>query len=232
MDVAAQQHETIANNLANLNSSGFKRSMLSFEVRSLNENAAGQNPQDLIGTMAISTHVDHSQGPVMDTGQPLDATIHGEGFFSIQSPDETLYTRNGAFRVSDSGELVTIDGLPVIGNGGPIQIPTEVATSQISIEKDGTIYAGGQQVDKLDIVRFNDVSKLVQVGSTRFRAPAGLAEEQADDVIVQQGALESSNSVAVTEMIRMITGMRHFEAAQQTLRAISEAIQQYTNFDS
>ncbi len=226
------QHEIIANNLANLNSPGFKRSLMSFEVRSLRDVGSSQNNNDMIGTTSVATHVDFSQGPVRSTGQPLDVAIQGDGFFSIQSPQGILYTRNGAFRLADSGELITADGLPVLGNGGPIQIPNNVATSQINIEKDGTIYADRQRIGKLDIVRFEDPSQLEQVGATRFRAPHGLQEEQADQIVVQQGLLEFSNSIAVTEMIRMITGMRHFESAQQTLRAISEAIQQNTNMDS
>ena len=155
--------------------------------------------------------------------------ISGEGFFKVEGDGGPIYTRNGAFKVTPDGNLVTMDGLSVLG-GGPIQIPFDISLTDIVINDDGTIRANGQELGQLDLVSFADPNALVQVGPTRFTAPPGVAETPSD-AVVQQKALESANTTVVSEMISMIVGMRHLESAQQSLKSISEAIQQFTQLD-
>jgi flagellar basal body rod protein FlgG len=152
--------------------------------------------------------------------------LNGDGFFRLQGPQGDLYTRDGSFQIQPDGQLVTSDGLPVLGTGGPISLPVEVSQNLIRIGTDGQILADGQVAGNLDIVSFEDNKQLTQTGPTRFRADPS-AVSRPSDSMVQQGYLEMSNTSAVTEMISMIIGMRHFEAAQQSLRSISEAIRQH-----
>ena len=230
IDISSRQHEVIANNLANANTPGFRRTLLA--VSSRGNNALQQNGQintDLRGSEVVRSYVDFSQATMRETGRTLDAAISGDGFFKIQTDGGPIYTRNGAFQLSEAGELVTTDGLSVMG-GGAIQIPDDIALSDIVINDDGTIRGNGQELGRLDVVSFDDPDGLIQIGPTRFRAPGGIAEIPSD-AIVKQGALESANTSVVSEMIAMIIGMRHLESAQQSLKSISEAIQQFTQLD-
>ena len=141
-----------------------------------------------------------------------------------------LFTRDGSFQILTDGQLVSGDGLPVLGGGGPIYLPVELSHDQIRIGTDGLISAAGNQFGTLDIVAFEDNQLLVQEGPTRFRANPAVAETEST-ARLQQGSLEMSNASAVSEMIAMMIGMRHFEAAQQSLRSISESVRQFTTLD-
>ena len=231
MEVASKRHEVIANNIANVNTPGFRRTMMSLGVR---PNEAGTNTpsthDDLIGTQELGTYLDMAHGPTRTTNRNLDVAIHGDGFFSIQTDSGTQYTRSGSFHLSNDGTLVTSDGNTVLAGGQAVEFPPGSSTTHLKILSDGTITNGQQSLGQLDIVQFEDQNQLTPVGNNRLRAPASMAAVPAESISVQQGALEQSNAIAVTEMIEMITGMRHYETAQQTLRSISEAIQRYTTF--
>jgi len=231
IDIASRQHDLIANNLANANTPGFRRTLLAISARGQNApQQDGSIKTDLGGSEALRSYVDFTQASIRDTGRPLDVAINGEGFFKVEGDGGPIYTRNGAFKVTPDGNLVTMDGLSVLG-GGPIQIPFDISLTDIVINDDGTIRANGQELGRLDLVSFPDLNALEQIGPTRFIAPPGVAEVPSDGRI-QQKALESANTTVVSEMISMIVGMRHLESAQQSLKSISEAIQQFTQLDS
>jgi len=230
IDIASKQHDVIANNLANANTPGFRRTLLAISARGQNAlQQDGSIKTDLGGSEALRSFVDFSQASIRNTGRPLDVAINGDGFFKIQGDAGPIYTRNGAFQVTSDGNLVTMDGLSVLG-GGPIRIPVDISIADIVINDDGTIRANGQELGQLDLVSFADPNSLEQVGPTRFLAPFG-ATEIPSDAVIQQNALESANTTVVSEMISMIVGMRHLESAQQSLKSISEAIQQFTQLD-
>ncbi len=231
MDVAARQHEVISNNLAHLNVPGFRRTILAVQSRSDPAEIVSGDRASLAGSQPIRTFVDFTPGGLNSTSRPLDVALAGDGFFKIEGPDGQLLTRNGSFHLTGDGQLITADGLAVLGEGGPLQIPTDVSLDQIIINIDGRIVAADTEVGRLAITAVEDPNTLVQIGSTRFRAPVD-AKFVDSTARVQQGVLESGNAVAVSEMIQMIVGMRHYEAAQQSLRTISEATRQFATMDA
>jgi flagellar basal body rod protein FlgG len=227
MDVAAKQHEVIANNLANASVPGFRRTLLAVSADRQGDLAPGDGgSSNIYGSRVVGSFADQSQGALIRTDRPLDLAVNGEGFFVLETPAGTRYTRNGSFHLTADGQMVTAEGAAVVGEGSLV-FDNDVALSKVTFDADGTIRANGQELGKLRVVAFDDMQRLIQTGPTQFEAPAGLSPVPADGIVVQ-GSLESANTGAVDEMIAMIIGMRHFEAAQQCLRSISEVIQQYT----
>jgi len=231
LTAAEKNHETIARNLAHVDVSGYRRQIAIFEPFAAHgaDTAAADNvPPGGVGTQVGSVRTDFTQGPLQATGRNLDLAITGDGYFVIEGPDGPLYTRNGTFHVDSEGRLVTADGRAVIGDGGSISFPAQTAPAQITFGRDGSIRADGADVGSLRLVSFADNQQLVPVGTTLFQAPPDLQPDPATGS-VQQGAREASNVSAVDELVRMIVGMRHYEAAQQTLRALADALEQTTN---
>jgi len=232
LNTASISHEIVANNLANVNSAGFRRTLLAVQERPQNQADIAENSDAAIirGNQISRVVVDFSPGSFRSTGRNLDLAINGEGFFSVEGPQSTLYTRNGFFQVNQDRELVTADGFPVLASGSTIQLPSGFDASQLEIQADGTIRAGENQLGKLDIVDFQDKSLLRPVGTANFLAPPNVETKTADGAVVQ-GSLELANTQAVSEMIQMIMGSRHFESAQRALRTIADSIEKYTNMD-
>jgi flagellar basal body rod protein FlgG len=227
LDVATANQDVIAHNLAHVNVPGFRRSVVSFSsFETALQNALQDS--DRLGTRIDTVETDFSPGKIETTGRALDVALMGDGFFVLEGPDGLLYTRNGVLAVSADGRLVNAEGIPVRGTSGPLVLPPGTTESQIAITTDGTVVANHQPVGQLNLVRFADAQQLVAAGTTSFRAPAGAAPLPYEGAVVQ-GGRESSNVVAVEELVRMIAGLRYFEASQRALRTISEAVQQTTN---
>jgi flagellar basal body rod protein FlgG len=230
LTAAEQNHEAIARNLAHANVSGYRRQIVAFEPfaptdeTGESESAAAGG----VGTTVNGVLTDFTQGAVRSTGRRLDMALSGDGFFVVEGPNGPLYTRNGGFHLSAEGQLVTADGRTVLGGSGALTFPVDVSPSQITVGPDGTIRANGAEVGALQLASFADNQQLIQVGTTFFQAPDGVVGDQAA-ATVQQGARELSNVSAVDELVRMIVGMRHYEAAQKSLKALAEAVEQSTN---
>lgn len=225
MNAIARQQELISGNLANLQTNGHRRGVLSFE-QSGNVGANSQTPQSPSTPLEAKESIDFSQGNVQTTGRALDVAVFGDGFLSVQGPDnQTLYTRAGSFLRSATGELQTTDGFAVLGAGGPITVDPGIADQDITISIDGIVSARGEELGRLQITTFADNSKLVPESQSYFKAPPDLAtvESQAS---LMQGARELSNAHPVSELVGLIVNSRLYEAAQRTMRAISEATQQ------
>ena len=219
MNALTKQQELISSNLANINSNGFRRAVLSFEE--LREGTTDKQ----IGVRANKPSIDFSTGTPQQTGNPLDASISGDGFFSVQTPDGTRYTRAGSFhRDPNSGQLVNVEGFPVDGDGGPINIDPSISDREISMDTTGIFSARGLSLGKLAVTKFADNSQLIPHGQVYFEAPAGAASEVSPGEIIS-GSLEMSNSQPVTELINLIITSRMFEAAERSMRTISETIQ-------
>jgi flagellar basal body rod protein FlgG len=223
---ADDNHEVVAQNLAHADVPGYRRQGASFTTfaqalaqvdpnRTLSE-------EDLYGTAASRFYTNFDTGPMQVTGNPLDVAANGDSFFVIQGPDGPLYTRNGSFTLNNQGQLLTKDGRTVSGTAGPITIPPNA--SNIVVATDGTVSADGVPLGQLRLARFPDPTVLERVGTTLFRAPPGV-QPQAGTGTVLQGYREGSNVQVVTEMVSMIAGMRHFQASQRALRALSESLQ-------
>jgi flagellar basal-body rod protein FlgF len=204
--------DVVANNLANLNTTGFKGDGNIFHEHLMagakHEHFA--NPDRRMSYVVDrASWINFSQGSVQPTGNPLDLAIDGDAFLVVQTPRGERYTRNGALQINAQGQLVTGDGLAVLGDNGPITF--QPGDRGIAISREGTITVReGQNVNesqrgKLRLVAFAQPGRLRKDGSNLFAAPDGLAPQAAPTTAgVQQGMIEKSNVRSIAEMTRMI----------------------------
>jgi flagellar basal-body rod protein FlgF len=209
----------VANNIANLNTTGFKADGAVFSEflrdKADTDQFAAQDRRLSLVQDRMNWH-DMSQGVVQQTGGPLDIAIDGDGMLAVQTANGgERYTRNGALQLNNLGQVVTTNGDTVLGESGPIVIqPTD---RDIVINKDGTIKVReGQSLNsdstrgKLRIVRFADTQQLIKEGASSYSAPAGVTPEPVVKPNVIQGAIEKSNVRSVIEMSRMIEVTRAY----------------------
>lgn len=240
--------DVISNNLANVNTSGFKKMRLEFEdllyqtVRAAGTTAAQGSavPTGLQvghGVKNVSTTKLFSPGDPLNTGNPFDMLIEGDGFFQIQMPDgTTAYTRDGNLRVDSEGRLVTTSGY---GLQPEITIPENVTS--VSIGKDGTIsvlVAGeteAQEVGRIELVRFLNPAGLINLGGNLYRQSSASGEATAGNPgeeglgTIGQGFLEMSNVKVVEEMVNMIMAQRAYEINSKAIQAADEMLQTANN---
>jgi flagellar basal-body rod protein FlgF/flagellar basal-body rod protein FlgG len=213
----------LSNNLANVNTTGFKKSNISFEAvlsGTMQDNAAKGINYDRIG----KNYTDFSAGPLRSTGDPLDLAIEGEGFFKVLGPDGVLYTRRGDLEINQEGLLTTSNGLPVLADGNsPITIP-DTDVSKIVVRDDGTIHTIGprdskSEVGQLAIVEIADKLKLTPASDTTFSLEVGALEIPSEFSRVVQGKLEQSNVNMTEGMAQMIDYHRTYETYQKVLKS-------------
>lgn len=159
---------------------------------------------------------DFRTGAIAPTGRDLDIALEGPGFFAIETPGGTLYTRNGHFTRSVDGTLTAQDGSPVAGEAGPIRLPA----GDVEVAADGTIKVGKSAVGKLRLVAFDDVTKLQRVDGVRFQAPEGVAANPAAGATVKGGALEQSNVSLPLRMAQLADTARGFEMLQRGISVL------------
>lgn len=212
MLATSQQQDVTAHNLTHAVKPGYRREVLRFE------SVGGED--DLLGP-SVQLHTDVTPGATEHTGNRLDVALTGPGFFRVEGPNGSLFTRNGVFQLNGQGQLVTMEGLAVSGTTGPVRLPIE--TSNIEILDNGTVLADGLEVDQLSVETFADPSALPRVGTSYFAPPPGVTPTKVEPA-VQQGYREASNTTVVHEMVQMISGLRQFEATQRALRSISDSI--------
>jgi flagellar basal body rod protein FlgG len=197
--------DVIANNLANANTTGFKRDF-------------GHVLQSATGFDA-GTQVDFSAGDLVSTGNELDIALQGSGFFVVDTPNGVRYTRSGNFGLNSAGELVTKDAMKVLStSGSPITIRGD---GKVAIRDGGSVTVDGNEVAALKVVNFTDPKKLQKEGFYRFvwNGPAdGILN--ASDPQVKGGYLERSNVNTVDEMVHLMSAYREFEAVQRTLKTL------------
>jgi len=214
-----QALDTIANNLANTNTAGYRAEHNIFSaVLASSQSGAGSNLNNAINNYGIvsGTSLDLSQGALQKTGNPLDLAIQGSAFFAVQTANGTMYTRNGSFQVSPAGQLITQAGDPVMGDKGPIVMLPGPA----SISADGTISSNGAIAGKIQLVKFPEGTDLTSEGNSYYSAPPKTATP-ATDSSVQQGALENSNVNPIVTMVELITAQRSAESMQHVLSMFS-----------
>lgn len=209
----SRELDVVANNLANINTNGFKTSGALFEefiAPNARASAASSRDSRVSFVRDRATWLDLSQGPMERTGNPLDVAIDGKAFFAVQTPNGERYTRSGAFQVNAQGQLVTNEGFQVLGENGPVVFqPTD---RDIKISGDGTISVGQGAVTntealrgKLRLTNFDAPGKLQKDGAGTFSAPAGVQQVAIDrNTKLVQGSIEKSNVRSVVEMTRMI----------------------------
>jgi flagellar basal-body rod protein FlgF len=219
----AEALETIANNLANVSTTGFRGS---HNVFSSLLASTGNSPLSVLNQDAndygvfSSTQLDTSQGVLMTTGNDLDLGIQGPGYFQVTTPAGTQYTRGGSFRVSPKGQLITAAGDYVMGaNNAPIA----VIGAPVSISPDGTISVNGAVSGRLKLVEFKPTANIQSVGASYYSVPD-------TDVVtatksqVRQGALEGSNVNPVTSVVEMISAERDVETMRRVLTMFSSEL--------
>ena len=233
--------EVISNNLANVNTTGFKRSRAHFEdllYQTVQQpgtvDGSGANTTQEIqvgrGTRLAAVQRVEMQGPIEETGRPLDFAIEGEGYFQVQMPGgELAYTRDGSFTISDQGTLVTNGGYTVVPG---ITFPND--SMDLSVSRTGvvTVRTPGSsaqvEVGRIELARFPNATGLRAMGENLYQETeasgspqTGFAQENGYGRIIQ-GGLEGSNVEIVTEMVDMITAMRAYEINSKAVQSAEQ----------
>jgi flagellar basal-body rod protein FlgF len=214
-----QQQATVANNLANVSTNGFRAQLSSFR--------AAETMGDGAATRAFvvdsTPGADFTPGPIQQTGRDLDVAIEGAGWIAVQLPDGSEgYTRNGSLQVNVNGVLQTRNGLTVLGDGGPIAVPNDV---RITVGGDGTVSTvpsgnGATQVQNIGRLKLVNPpeQQLVRGDDGVFRLRGGAVADADPKVKVHGGALEGSNVNAVEAMVSMISLARQFDMQMKMLQ--------------
>ncbi|MBV8049757.1 MAG: flagellar basal-body rod protein FlgF [Acidobacteriaceae bacterium] len=217
LEAQSRALDLVANNLANLNTSGFRAQQSLFRSFLADPSAAVEDPLNrAINNYSVlgGSRIDLSSGNLQRTGNSLDLAIEGSGFFAVQTHAGVVYTRDGNFQISAAGRLVTRAGDLVLGEQGPISIPSGV----ISISPDGTLSADGAVVDKMRVLQFATGSEPISIGESYYSIPKDQVRP-ATDSYVRQGTLESSNVNAMTAMVELITIQRKAEMLERAMSA-------------
>jgi flagellar basal-body rod protein FlgF len=206
-----RQMDVVANNMANINTTGFKGEQLLFEEFVMPVARNQDFPtldQPLSYTQDWATVHDLTGGAMVQTGSELDVGLNGEGFFAVQTPGGERWTKAGSFQLSANGTLVDLNGNPVLGEGGPIQFgPDETG---ILVAADGAISSSAGAKGRLRLVEFANPQQLTREGNNLF---AGGTPVAATNTRAMQGFVEKSNVSGVTEMSEMIRVTRAYESA-------------------
>ncbi|NLM71956.1 MAG: flagellar hook-basal body protein [Synergistaceae bacterium] len=238
-------HDVVANNLANAATSGFRKripvnksfpEVLMDRIEKVSEDGEiklvgppfqlGLKGKFTIGDISLAdviseTWMSTEMGAIQVTDNPLDVAIVGEGYFAVQDgAGNTYYTRSGHFQKNDEGQLVTEDGMLVLGDGGPIEVGD---ASRFSITENGNVMADGALVDMLQVVEFENPTYLRQVGRTSLSVTPHSGEPvPIEEPRLEPGALEMSNVNVVEEMVRMVEAHRAYESASKVLMTHDE----------
>ena len=242
--------DTIANNIANSSTNGFKRDQQVFQEYLTNrekdptvvnspripasiDSFYDHQGQDKSFVDLKGTYTDHTQGGLRSTGANLDVAIDGDGFFEVFTPKGAQYTRLGSFTLDGNGQLVTKDGYPVMkeGEGDPAERVIKLQGGKVEIQNNGDITENGNLVGRLSVVKINDKNTLDKVGNLRFSFKSNARPEvmSVPNPKLQQGFLESSNVNIVREMTDMIGTTRVFETTQKAISAYDQMADKLVN---
>ncbi|MBX3738114.1 MAG: flagellar basal-body rod protein FlgG [Candidatus Didemnitutus sp.] len=236
---------TIANNLANVNTPGFKRSKIEFQdllyqkPRASGSDSGGGNlvPTGIEvgnGSRVAATSKVFTQGQLTNTGEKLDIAIQGDGFFEVQRPDGTIgYTRDGSFKLNAQGQVVTVDGMPILS--GMQTIP---AGSNVSISEDGQVTvqsSSGSTTFRLTMTRFANPAGLRSMGGNVYEETAASGTPETGNPGENgfgrtiQGYIEASNVNIVEEMVALIVAQRAYEINSKSVQSSDEMLQNVAN---
>ena len=239
----SQRLDTIANNIANANTTAFKKDQQTFyEYLTANEKmqnviavprvpASIESFYDMQGgdrgyVDSSGTFTDFTQGQLRPTSSPLDMALEGKGFFEVLTPGGVKLTRNGQFKIDGSGSLVTQDGYPVLKEGTqpPEQRRITLSGRNPTVSYAGDIYDNGNLVGRVSVVDVGNIDGLRKVGNSLYGFKDNYPAQTAPvaDTKVQQGFLETSNVNIVDEMTKLISATRTFEANQKSMKAFDQ----------
>lgn len=240
----SEKLDTIANNLANVNTPGFKRDQQVFQeyltayekeptaitvpripasIESFYDTQGG----DKAYVDTAGSYTDFSQGSLKVTGNKFDFAIEGDGLFEVGTPQGVRYTRSGDFTINNEGTLVTKQGFPVLKDGGAgapaagREIKFSMNQADVSVGADGTIMAGNQNLGKMALVKVTNKDSLRKVGANMYSLKDNMESglQATSEAKISQGMLEGSNVNIVREMTEMITATRVFESTQKAIQA-------------
>ena len=216
LQAQSQALEVIANNLANINTNGYRGQLPLFRSLLAGSTEFSDPLNQAINNFSTlgGSRTDLTAGNLERTGNSLDLAIEGNGFFAIQTQSGTLYTRNGNFQVSTDGHLTTTTGDFVLGEQGPVTLPS----GEISISPDGTISAAGAIAGKLRVMEFLPDSTPEPAGHAYYSAPPA-AVRVASNSYVRQGMLEASNVNPMTAVVDLLMVQRRAEMLERAMSA-------------
>jgi flagellar basal-body rod protein FlgG len=241
MQVEALRQEAIANNLANLNTAGFRRDLAIMESRKglklsrtnvpTGPGAEAGTKRVPIGTVGTGVVVqrmvkDFTQGDLRETENPFDLALQGQGFFTVQGANgQAFYSRDGQFTRAVDGTMVDKAGNKLMGQGGPL-----VVNGKLDVSPEGVVSIDGRPRDRLALVQFDDPERdLAKHGDTLYQDMGSAGPKPAPGLRVHQGALEGANVNSVQEMVHMIAAMRQYEANQKAVQSQDETLSRAVN---
>jgi len=251
----ARDHEVevISNNLANVNTNGFKKDGVDFkEYLAKNEkmeDLAEDIPRSPIKDKDLyhlggrdqsfvivnGTHTNFKTGGLKVTDNPLDVALTGPGFFEVGTPQGVRYTKAGSFKLSAEGKLVTTDGNPVLAAGDGDQAGRQInlgdRTGSVHINDQGEIYMNDELVSKISVVEFSDLNKVRKIGGLNFenKDPNNNPPKVAANTETKQGMVETSNVNPVEEISNLIRANRMFEEDLKAMKTVNEMLQKEVN---
>lgn len=204
--------DLLANNIANASTGGYKADREFYSLYSAPE--AQDSGDSAVMPVIEKPWTDYSQGVVQNTGNTLDVALTGKGFFAVNGPSGTLYTRNGSFALAPDGRIVTQDGYSVRSTTGqPITVD---GNRRIEIAADGRVSQDGTVIGKLEIADFSSSAEVAKQGNNYF-VVGSLQSVTASTATVRQGKLESSNTGTAEAAVRLVSVMRQFEMLQKAV---------------
>lgn len=228
--------DMIANNIANVDTTGYKSRGITFgQVMSkavARESALSDKAQVIDfqggGSYVLRVFNSFEEGPLRETNSELDMAIVGEGFFVIDYPSGPLYTRSGSFRNSEDGYLVNADGYHVLGEDGPIRVPEQ---DYFNVSQEGYVNQGTPEEQRFRLVQFDNPEYLQRVGQNMFAVPVDseINEIVPQDARIFQGYLENSNVKAINEMVELIDASRQYEMNQKIIQSLDETLDRAVN---
>lgn len=228
--------DVVSNNLANATTTGYKKEglttqsfdeMYAIKIKDLTVGHLNQNIGNLsLGAKIGESYRDWSQGSFVSTENNYDFALAGKGFFNISFTNKagetsTMYSRDGSFQMNQEGYLVTKDGDFVLGENGPIQLPTDI--DKLEVQPTGEIYADGVYVDTFVLTDFEDYNYLEAYGENLYRTVDGATQTDCT-ATVNQGYTEASNINVVSEMVEMISIAREYESGQKVINAVDDML--------
>lgn len=216
-----RQLNTVANNLANMSTAGFKTENLIFQeyimpVASMGGHEANSKLLSYVSDTGLTR--DYSTGSLEQTDNPLDVAINGEGWFTIQTPEGNRFTKDGHFSLNADGQLINLSGFPVLVDGAPINFSTN--ETDISIAGDGTISTSQGQRGKFQIAVFDNEYTLQKQGNNLYSSPT--QPNEAETISLAQGMIEKSNVNPVVQMTKMIEIQRAYERTANMLQKMAD----------
>lgn len=237
------KQDVITNNLANVNTTGFKSDNLAIKkfedvlIQNYDKISGGKNVRNIIGSLSLGSKLDEvntsfAQGDVQNTDNPMDFAIIGSGFFTVSPQNGTntgyKYTRDGSFQINNQGYLTNKAGDYIIGKNLNTNVdePIKIDNAKLELDSENNIYLDGVLSYKFKMADFNDTKTLKKSGDNLY---SGGIPDGNENITVRQNCLEKSNVNVVNEMINMMTVMRNFESDQKVIQSIDESLGKTVN---